>query len=231
MELKNKTVVITGGSKGLGKSLAITFKNEGANVVICSKNKEEIENTANEIGVTAFVADVTNEIEMDNLAQFAVKEFGYLDIWINNAGVLYGFPKEGYIDMDKAHNILDVNLFGTIFGSRQALKQMGNSNQGLIINIISSAAIDPTRALLNKIYAASKWAVNGYTKALRAENIDSGIKIMSVYPGGIQTDLWRNQKPDNINDYMTPEYVTEKIINNLKIENGEEELIIKRPGK
>lgn len=231
MELKNKTVVITGGSKGLGKSLAIAFRGAGANVVICSKNKDELESTATEIGVTAFVADVTNEIEMDNLAQFAVKEFGQLDIWVNNAGVLYGFPKEGYIDMEKAHSILDVNLFGTIFGARQALRQMENSKQGLIINIISSAALDSTRALLNKIYAASKWAVNGYTKALRAENVDSGISIMSIYPGGIQTDLWRNQKPDNIDDYMTPEYVAEKIINNLNSENPEEELIIKRPGK
>lgn len=231
MELKNKTVVITGGSKGLGKCLAQSLKNEGANVIICSKNKEDLENIANELGVTYFVADVTNEIEMDNLAQFAVKEFGQLDIWINNAGVLFGFPKDGYIDMEKAHSILDVNLFGTIFGARQALKQMENSKKGLIINIISSAAIDPSRALLNKIYAASKWAVNGYTKALRAENVDSGISIMSIYPGGIKTDLWRNQKPDNIDDYMTPEYVVEKIIDNLNLENPEEELIIKRPGK
>jgi short-subunit dehydrogenase len=106
---------------------------------------------------------------------------------------------------------------------------MENFKEGLIINIISSAALDSSRALLNKIYAASKWAVNGYTKALRAESVDSGISIMSVYPGGIQTDLWRNQKPENINDYMTPEYVVEKIINNLKQDNPEEELIIKRP--
>jgi NAD(P)-dependent dehydrogenase (short-subunit alcohol dehydrogenase family) len=229
IEVENKTVVITGGSKGLGKVLAQAFKNEGANVVICSKNQEEIEIAANEIGVVAFVADVTKEIEMDNLAQFAVEKFGQLHIWINNAGVLFSIPKEGYIDMGEAHAILDVNFFGTVFGARQALKQMENFKEGLIINIISSAALDSSRALLNKIYAASKWAVNGYTKALRAESVDSGISIMSVYPGGIQTDLWRNQKPENINDYMTPEYVVEKIINNLKQDNPEEELIIKRP--
>jgi NAD(P)-dependent dehydrogenase (short-subunit alcohol dehydrogenase family) len=101
IEVENKTVVITGGSKGLGKVLAQAFKNEGANVVICSKNQEEIEIAANEIGVVAFVADVTKEIEMDNLAQFAVEKFGQLHIWINNAGVLFSIPKEGYIDMGK----------------------------------------------------------------------------------------------------------------------------------
>ena len=230
MNIKDKTVVITGGSKGLGKVLAEVFKNEGANVIICSKNKEEIEKTANEIGVVSFVADVTKETEMQKLAEFTVQKFEGIDIWINNAGVLHEFSAdEQYIDVQKAKNILDVNLFGTIFGARSALNHMKLVKKGIIINIISTAALDASKAKNLKIYFASKWAVNGYTKALMAENTDSGVSIMAVYPGGVRTDLWRTYKPDNIDQFMKSEYVVEKIMSNLKSENPEQELIIKRP--
>lgn len=230
MNLKDKTVVITGGSKGLGKVLAEFFKNEGSNVVICAKNKKEVEKTTNEIGVDFFTADVTKEKEMQDLAEFTVQKFGSIDIWINNAGVLYSFsPDEEYIDIEKAKEIMDVNLFGTIFGSRSALKQMRVNKKGVILNIISTAALDASKAGNLKIYFASKWAVRGYTQAIEVQNRDSGISVIAVYPGGIQTDLWREYEPENIDQFMKPEYVTEKIISNLKQENPEKELIIRGP--
>ncbi len=229
MDLKNKTVVITGGSKGLGKSLAQFFKEENSKVIICSKNDSEIKQEANALGVTYFTGDVTKEEDMINLAEFAVKEFNSLDIWINNAGVLYGnIEAEDYLNIEKSREMLDVNLFGVIFGMRSALKQMKVSKNGLIVNIISSSAIDPSRALLNKIYAASKCAVDGYTKASALEYKDFGVKILSVYPGGIITDLWRNQKPADLDRYMNVDFVAKKIVENIKTENPELNLIIKR---
>jgi short-subunit dehydrogenase len=230
MELKDKTVVITGGSVGLGKALAQYFKNEGSNVIISARNKKELEKTAIEIGAEYFVADVTREDDMQKLAEFAVQKFGTLDAWVNNAGVLYSFsPEDKYIDVVKAKEMFDVNFFGTVFGARSALKQMKSVNKGTIINIISTAALDATKAKNLKIYFASKWAVRAYTDSIRAENVDSGIAVLAVYPGGIKTDLWKNYKHESFDQFMTPEYVADKIMNNLKSENPEQSLIIKRP--
>ncbi|MCX6757365.1 MAG: SDR family NAD(P)-dependent oxidoreductase [Candidatus Nomurabacteria bacterium] len=230
MELKDKIVVITGGSEGLGKTLAQYFHNEGSKVIISSKNKEELEKSANEIGIDYFVADVTKEDEMEKLVEFALQKYNTLDVWVNNAGVLYSFLSEDkYIDVAKAKEMFDVNFFGTIFGSRQALKKMKSVNSGAIINIISTAALDATKAKNLKIYFASKWAVRAYTEALNEEYKNSGISIFAVYPGGIKTKLWRNYKHEKFDEFMALEYVADIIINNLKSDNPEHSLIIKRP--
>ena len=230
MELKNKVVVITGGSKGLGKALAISFVKEGSIVIISSHNKEDLENTAKEINATAIVADLTKEIEVKNLAEKIVADFGKIDIWINNAGVMHSFSKDVLIDMDKAHNIFDVNFFGVVFGCRTAQKYVTNDN-GTIMTINSSSGLDATRASNYKLYAASKWAVRGFLQAFIAENKELKVKNIIVYPGGIKTELYSIDKPNNFNDFMEPSYVANIIIENLKKENPEEELIIKRPGK
>ena len=228
MELKNKIVVITGGSKGLGKALAISFIKEGATVIISSHHKDELEKTAKEINATAIVADVTKENEVQNLAQKVVADFGRIDIWVNNAGILFKFPKGELIDVEKVHKIFDVNFLGTVFGCRVALENMKNNDNGLILNIVSKAAIDATRAVNFKIYAASKWAVRGFMQAFKFENTDSKIKIISVYPGGIQTDLWKGLDIKDLDKYSKPESVVQEIIGNLKKENPEEEQVIVR---
>jgi NAD(P)-dependent dehydrogenase (short-subunit alcohol dehydrogenase family) len=229
MELKNKIVVITGGSKGVGKALAISFIKEGAKVIISSHQKNDLKKTAEEIGATAIEADVTKEQELIDLAEKVIKNFGELNIWVNNAGILYRFPKEELIDIKKAHEIFDVNFFGTVFGCRTALKYMNNKDNPLILNIVSKNAIDATREINNKLYAASKWAVRGFMQAFQSENNDSNIKFINVYPGGVQTDLWKGLDVKDFANFMTSEHVAEVVIENLKKENPEEEQIIKRP--
>lgn len=230
MNLKDKVVIITGGSKGLGKALAEFFKKEESKIIICSKNEIEIRQVARELGIDYFLGDVTKEQDMINLAEFSMQKFGSLDIWVNNAGILYGnIENNEYFDLNKAKNIFDVNFFGVVFGMRSALKQMQKKKQGLIINIISSSAIDPSRARLNKVYAASKCAIDGYIKASLDEYKDLGVEIISIYPGGIITELWRDQKPEDLNNYMQSEYVAQKIIENIISQKPELNFIIKRP--
>lgn len=230
MNLKDKIIVITGGSEGLGKTLAQYLKAEGAQVIISAHHKERLEKTATELGVEFFTGDVTKEGDMQDLTKFTIEKFGNIDIWINNAGVLHEFsPDEKYIDVEKAREIIDVNLFGTIFGSRSALSKMKEKRNGTIINIISTAALDATKAKNLKIYFASKWAVRGYTQAIEAQSRDFGVNVIAVYPGGIQTELWRDYRPENIDQFMKSEYVAEKIINHLKQDEIDSELIIKRP--
>ncbi len=230
MNLKDKVVVITGGTKGLGRALVFKFVDTGAKVV-ATTHREETEKDFPE-NVVFVKTDVRSEKEVQNLARTAIEKFGQIDVWINNAGMLYAFsPESEYIDMEKAHEILDVNFFGTVFGCRAALKYMKEVGQGTVVNILSTAALDATNSKNLKIYAASKWAVNGYLQGLKAENTDSNISLISVYPGGMQTELWKEYKPEKLPDYMDANSVAEKIVTNLQLENPEKEQIIKRPGK
>lgn len=224
-----KTVVITGGSSGIGKALAKLFTSKGCNVVISAKDEQKLKETAEELAVTAIVADVAKEDQVENLAEETIKKFGQIDIWINNAGVMRKFSKSERIDMEKAHELFDINVFGLIFGSRVAGRKMAEQGSGVIVNVLSSAALDATRGENIKMYAASKWAGRGFTDAFRNESKDRGVSVIAVYPGGTKTNLYDGDVPQNFDQYMEPGYVAEKIIANLELEKPETELIIKRP--
>ena len=228
MKLKDKIVVIVGGSRGFGKALANLFIAEGSKVAIVSKNKENVESTGQEIGATPFVADVRDEQSLRDAAEQIHKQFGRIDIWVNSAGVFKTFPKEDLIDMDKAHELFDINFFGAVFGCRTAFPYLTES-EGVMINILSSAALDATRAKNAKLYAASKWALRGWIEAYRGEKAESPVKILSVYPGGMKTHLHDEAIPEDFENFMGPVYVAEKVIDSLKLDNPEPDLIIKRP--
>ena len=107
MELKNKTVVITGGPKGLGLALARGFENEGLNVVVCSRSEEEFKNVSG--GVLAVKADVTKEEDLENVLNIAKEKFGNVDIWVNNAGIWLPHRPIEETDWRRAHDLIEVN--------------------------------------------------------------------------------------------------------------------------
>jgi len=224
MKLKDKTIVITGGTKGLGKALADSFIQEGSNVIVCSRNQRELSNlSSNIIGIKA---DVTKEDELQNVINVVIEKFGQLDIWINNAGIWLPHSPIEEVDWKRAHDLIEVNLFGTVYGSKVSLIQMRKQGFGSIINIISTSALSGRSG--SSAYCASKYAVDGFTKSLREELKDINIKIISIYPGGMKTSFFDEKKPNNYDDYMSSTYVSDLIIKNIKKEQPEEELIIKR---
>jgi uncharacterized protein len=224
MELKNKVVVITGGTKGLGKALALSLLKENVNVIVCAKNKKELKNL--EQGVLGIKANVSKEKDLNKLLNFVIKKFGQLDIWINNAGIWLPHLPIEEVDWKRAHDLIEVNLFGTVYGSKVALEQMRKQNSGTIINIISTSGLEGK--INETAYCASKFAVNGFTESLKKEVDEINIKVISIYPGGMQTNLFDEKKPENYNEFMNPLFVAEKIIKNMKKETPEEKLIIKR---
>ena len=226
-ELKNKVVVITGSSKGLGKSLAYAFAEKGAKVVVNARNKDELIGVANDIGALPVVADVTKEGEVLALAKTVIDQYGRIDIWINNAGIWMPHAPIETMDWQKVHELVEVNLFGTIYGSKAALIQMRKQGSGIIVNIISTSGLQGRPD--SSGYCASKYAARGFTESLRAETVNSNIKAIAAYPGGMKTHLFDEQKPSDIDSYMEPEFVADKIIQNLMQENPEEELIVRRP--
>lgn len=227
MNLRDKVVVITGGSKGFGKALAEAFLKEGSKVVINSRNRKELKKVVMEMGVLGICADVTKEEELTYLLDETVKELGGVDIWINNAGLWMPHDFVENFDMSKVRKMFEVNVMGTINGSRVALRFMKEKGSGTIINTISDSAL--VGRPMSSTYSASKWAVNGFTKSIRAEDKEKNILILSLFPGGMKTDIFGEARPDNFDDFMETSYVAEKVIDNLKKEFPEEELIIQRP--
>jgi len=224
MELKDKIVVITGGTKGLGKALALSFLENSSKVVVCSREESAPKDLNKEI--LWIKADVTKEDELKNLAEKVVEKFGKLDIWINNAGIWLPHLPIQETDWERAHDLIKVNLFGTVYGSKNALTQMRKQGFGLILNILSTSALDGK--VNETAYCSSKFAANGFTKSLMKEVDGRNIKVMAVYPGGMRTNLFDEKKPEKYNEFMDPNDVALKIIDNLKKDIPEEELIIKQ---
>lgn len=225
MNLKDKVIVITGSSRGFGKTLAEAFLKEEAKIVINSSDKNKIENLAKEMGVLGVYADVTKEEELINLSEKVINELGKIDIWINNAGLWIPHDFVENFDIDKVKKMFDVNVIGTINGTRVALRYMKKRGTGMIINIISDSAL--AERPMSSAYCATKWAVNGLTKSVRKEN-EGKVSVLSVFPGGMKTGLFGDSKPDNFSGFMEPEFVVDKMIENLKEEKPQEELIVQK---
>ena len=227
MILQDKVIVITGASQGFGKALAKALKQENAQVVISSHDKENLERTARELSIDHFLADVTSFDNVKKLGEYAIEKYGKIDFWINNAGIQIAPSFVEDVDIKKLHYLFDVNFFGYFYGCQIALSQMKKQNSGVIININSTAGLDGKPEI--SAYASSKFAIKGLTESIRKEVKDLDIKIFGVFPGGMQTDIYKEKYPDDLKDYMEVDTVVEKVISNLKSENPEIDFIIKRP--
>ncbi|OGI76436.1 hypothetical protein A3C67_02275 [Candidatus Nomurabacteria bacterium RIFCSPHIGHO2_02_FULL_42_19] len=227
MELKDKVVVITGGSKGFGRALAEAFIKEGSKVSICALNETELQKTAQEIGALGVRADVRSEDEMKALAEKTIKEFDHLDIWINNAGLWLTNENAENNDMQKVREMFEINVIGLMNGSRVALRHMKKINSGTIINIASRAGAGAKPGIAT--YAASKRAVLGFTDSIREENKDKNILILSVLPGGMKTKIFGDYKYADFDNFMDTRDVANSVIENLKSVNPQLELLIQRP--
>src|SRR4030042_2895821 len=229
MIFKNKIIVITGASQGFGRALAKALKQENAQVVVSSHEMENLESTSKELSVDCFLADVTSFENIKNLGKYVVEKYGKIDFWINNAGIQIAPTLVEEVDRKKLHYLIDVNFFGYFYGCQVALIQMKKQNHGVIININSTAGLDGKPRL--SAYTSSKFAIKGLTESIRKEVQDLDIKVFGVFPGGMQTNIYKEKYPDDLKDYMEVDSVVEKVIANLKSENPEIDFVIKRPSK
>jgi uncharacterized protein len=229
MKIKDSVVVITGGAKGLGKSLVKSFSSKGAHVVMCDKNITELDSTSKDLGVTGIPADVTNEADLSEVLKKVILQFGHVDIWVNNAGVWMPPVAIENVDMEKARKLFEINVFGTIHGIRTASKQMKLQNNGTIVNIVSTTAFDGMNGSSGSMYVASKYALRGLTNVAREEVKENNIKIIGVYPGGMKTDIFSESIPKNLDLFMSADDIAEKIVTNLELAEPLEQLVLKRP--
>lgn len=188
--MKSRTVLITGGARGIGKATAIAFAEKGYNIII-SYNRTDATDTIRQIkefGVSALSikADITNDTERKMLAEKAVEEFCGLDVLVNNAGIMW----QGlFTDMTQQEwqNIFNVNVTGSAMLTKEILPHMISRKRGAIINV--SSVWGELGASTEVAYSASKAALIGFSKALAKELEPSGISVHYITPGAVATDM------------------------------------------
>ncbi|RLQ90169.1 3-oxoacyl-ACP reductase family protein [Planomicrobium sp. Y74] len=190
-EIENKTVIVTGGSKGIGKSIALTFAKLNANVVISGRNKTVLAETLNELRqyndkCIAISGDLSKIDEVKYLVDTTAATFGSIDVLINNAGVNIAKPALEVTEEDW-DTVLDLNLKTAFFASQAAAKHMMDQKSGRIINIASQMAF--VGYIKRAAYCSSKGGLVQLTKALAVEWAPAGIRVNAVAPTFIETEL------------------------------------------
>ncbi len=190
MDLKGKVVVVTGASMGIGEAVAKIFAEEGATVVLSSRDLGRLEAARSRVGhserTLAVACDVQNRDDIGRLARTAIDRYGRIDVWVNNAG--YGLMDSvASMDMEECRLLLETNLLGAIHGMQAALEPMKRQHSGTVINISSIAGHIAVPYMA--VYCASKHALNAIGKAARVELLGSGVHVMTVCPGYIDTDF------------------------------------------
>ena len=192
----SKTVLITGASRGIGKSAAELFYKNGYNVVINynKSEKEALELASSLAGSLALKGDVSKEADVKAMFEKAVAHFGKIDVVINNAGVSFSKLITD-TTLSDWENLFSINVTGTFLVSKCAAEHMIKNHSGKIINISSIWGI--AGASCEACYSASKGAVITFTKALAKELGPSGITVNAVAPGFIDTDMNKNISPED----------------------------------
>ena len=178
----NKVVVITGGSEGIGKALVQSFLQLGAKVATCGRNYDklyQLQSIYSNKPLMIHTADVSKEQDCKNFIDAVIKNFGSIDILINNAGISMRAIVEE-VEFDAIRKVMDINFWGTVYCTKFSLPYI-LKNKGTIVGVSSIAGF---RGLPGRSgYSASKFAVNGWLESLRTELLDSGTNVMWVCPG------------------------------------------------
>lgn len=201
LRLKNKTAIITGGANGIGKHTAALFLKEGANVVMVDLKEDELNDAAEALEqfgpIIGVQADVSKENDVKKYVEKALKNFGQIDIFFNNAGIEGKIAPITEQDVDDFDNVQAVNVRGVFLGLKHVLPVMMNQKNGSIINSSSVAGFIGSPGAAP--YTASKHALIGLTKTAALEAAPFHVRVNSVHPSPVNTRMMRS-----IEDGMSP---------------------------
>jgi dehydrogenase/reductase SDR family member 7B len=240
MDLKDKVVIITGATSGIGEACARIFGLEGAKVVITGRNQTKLDNTLIKlqnfgIDCIGVLADAGKEEDNREMAETAIQQYGKIDILINNAGISMRALFED-LDLDVFRKVMDTNFWGTVYATKYCLPEI-LKNKGSIVGVSSVNGFRGTPA--RTAYTASKFAMNGFFESLRTEVMKRGVHVLVACPGFTASNIRANaltadgsaqgESPREEDDMMTATEVATEILH--AIQKRKRDLILTRQGK
>lgn len=200
-DLQGKTAVVTGAGRGIGRATAVAFAEAGCCLALCDVAEEGLDETRTAIArrrprcrIGSWRVDVADSEAMEGFAESVVEQFGTADVVVNNAGINVTARFENHT-LERFRDVMDVNLGGVVHGCRSFLPYMRDGAGGHIVNI--SSAFGLVGAAGQTAYSASKFAVRGFSQALREELAEEDVDVSVVYPGCIGTAIVREAEiPD-----------------------------------
>ncbi len=238
--MKDKVIIITGASSGIGKALAFAFGQEGAKIVVTGRKETallEVSQALQQAGIENLpvVADVSIEADNRKVVEATIQQFGRIDVLINNAGISMRAMFED-CDSEVLKKIMDINFFGAVYATKYALPYI-KASKGSIVGVSSIAGF---RGLPVRFgYSASKFALNGFLEALRTELLHEGVHVLTACPGFTASNIRvaslgadGNVKGESMRDegkMMSAEEVAQHILGAVK--KRKRELILTTQGK
>jgi NAD(P)-dependent dehydrogenase (short-subunit alcohol dehydrogenase family) len=218
MNLQDKTAIVTGGTKGIGRAIAAALVGEGLSVCISARSQTEIDAAVHELNqgdrgkAIGFVCDVRDYDQVKALISQAAKELGGVDILVNNAGIGM-FETVAETSPEDFRAVLETNLFGVFYCCHEAIPEMKRRGGGYIINISSLAGVNPHPRMA--AYNASKFGLNGFSEALMQEVRHDNIKVSYIMPGSVNTEFGGDSPNDEKSWQLTPHDIARVVVDHL----------------
>lgn len=224
---KDKIVIVTGASSGIGEAIAREFARAGSKVVMAARSEQKLQRIAKGINdggdAAIFIkTDVSIEADCKSLIEKTIAEYGKIDILVNNAGLSM---RASFLDVDLKviHRLMDVNFWGTVYCTKYALPHL-ISRKGSLIGVSSVAGFHGLPGRTG--YSASKFAIHGFLETIRIENLRTGLHVMIIAPGFTSTEIRKHaltangkeqgESPKNENELMAPEYVAKWVLKGIR---------------
>lgn len=221
--LVGKNIVITGGAAGIGREMAIAFAGEKANVAILDVNEKMLDETVDQlqrrgVEIKGYGCDVSVPQRVEQMAGQVLTDFKVVDVLVNNAGIVVGKPA-AEVTYDELRRVVDVNLLGVMWTTRQFIGGMMQRNHGHIVNIASASGLLAVPRLSD--YCATKFAVVGYSDTLRMEMKKfgcPGVKVSCICPSVIDTGMFKGFTPPLLNPMLKSRDVARQVVRTVKLE-------------
>lgn len=228
MKLIDKTVVVTGGARGIGKALCAAFSNEGARLVVADRLAEEAASTAAEIGGLGVACDVSRESDIQQLVAATEQEYGPIDLFCSNAGICVGEPSHSASASNETWQACwDIHVMAHVYAARAVLPSMVERGEGYLVQMASAAGL--LSQIGDAAYSASKHAVIGFAESLSITHGDDGIKVSVICPQYVATPMLGYDEGEGIDQYpgvIGPEQVGEAVVKGI---DAEQFLILPHP--
>jgi NAD(P)-dependent dehydrogenase (short-subunit alcohol dehydrogenase family) len=212
--LQTRAAIVTGGGTGIGRGIALALAAEGARVLVCGRRKEPLDNTVQAIweaggGALAVQGDVSKELDVERIIQAALEAYGQIDILVNNAGIFKG---GAFHQLDAAtwDENMAVNLRGPFLMARAAIPTMRAQRRGHIINISSESGLEYYAG--DAAYGVSKHALNAFGEYIQRENQELGIKVNTICPGMVVSEMTEHEVGLNQAKCLYPEDIADLVL-------------------